>query len=289
MTNAENKPLVAVITGASRGIGKGIALELGQRGATVYVVGRTTGTTKQVSAGGRPVAGSVEETASEIDAAGGRGIAVACDMSSDDDIEALFARVEAECGYLNILVNNAAALHEDMGTRPFWKAPLALVNIIEVGLRCHQVATYHAAPLLISGKRGLVVNISFYGDAKIHDPAYYAAKAGLDQLAASWSDDFAPENVATISLWPGFTKTERGVDLMGDKDEFYEGMGMESTRYMGRVIGAVWDDPKMMMLSGKTVIGAELGERYRVEDLPGFMPKSLRAVYGPPHPRFDVE
>ncbi|RLK56387.1 hypothetical protein BCL79_0773 [Stenotrophomonas rhizophila] len=285
----ETKKLVAVITGASRGLGKGIAVELGARGATVYVVGRTTIGMSQVSAGGRPVPGSIDEAAEQVTAAGGHGIAVACDLSNDNDIQALFERIKAETGYLNILVNNAASLHDEMGKRPFWEAPVKFADIIDVGLRCHQVATYYAAPLLVAAGRGLVVNISFYSNAKIHDPAYYAAKAGLDQLAASWSEDFTPRNVAAISLWPGFIRTERGEAMLGEKTEVFEGMGMESTRYEGRVIGAVWDDSDMMTLTGKTLIGAELGERYGLSDLPGFSPKSLREFYGPPHPRFDLD
>lgn len=288
MAVAERRPLVAVVTGASRGIGKGVALELARRGATVYIVGRSTVPGSQVSAGGRPVPGTIHEAAAEVTAAGGTGVAVACDMSDDDDIRALFERVGSESGYLNILVNNAAALHEEMGKQPFWEAPLAFADIIDVGLRCHHVATYHAAPLLVAGGRGLVVNISFYSNAKIHDPAYYAAKAGLDQLAASYADEFTPHNIAAVSLWPGFTRTERGDELLGDATEVFEGMGMESPRYEGRVIGALWDDPSMMSFAGKTLIGAELGRRYDVSDLPGFTPKSLREFYGPPHPRFDV-
>lgn len=285
----DTKNLVAVITGASRGLGKGIALELGQRGATVYIVGRTTVSGSQVSAGGRPVPGSIHEAAAEVTAAGGHGIAVACDLSKDDDIHALFERVREESGYLNILVNNAASLHDEMGKRPFWEAPANFADIINVGLRCHHVATYHAAPLLIESGRGLIVNISFYSNAKIHDPAYYAAKAGLDQLAASYADEFTPLNVAAISLWPGFVRTERGEEVLGDSKEVFEGMGMESPRYGGRVINAVWDDSDMMTLTGKTLIAAELGERYGVSDLPGFDPKSLREFYGSPHPRFDLD
>lgn len=243
----------------------------------------------QVSAGGKPVPGSIDEAAAEVTAAGGHGIAVACDMSKDDDIRSLFERVREKSGRLNILVNNAASLHDDMGKRPFWEAPVNLADIIAVGLRCHQVATYYAAPLLVAAGRGLVVNISFYGNAGIHDPAYYAAKAGLDQLAASWSQDFAPRNVAAISLWPGFVRTERGDEMLGERKEVFEGMGIESPRYEGRVIASVWDDPNMMTLAGKTVIGAELGKRYGVSDMPGFNPKSLREYYGPPHPRFDLD
>ena len=91
-----------------------------------------------------------------------------------------------------------------MVVRPFWEAPVELANIIDVGLRCHHVATYYAAPLLIAQRRGLIVNISFYGNAKVHDPAYYASKAGLDKLAAVYAEHFTPFNVAAISLWPGY-------------------------------------------------------------------------------------
>ncbi|REG32904.1 hypothetical protein ATI61_104194 [Archangium gephyra] len=287
----EAKKLVAVITGASRGIGKGFALALGQRGATVYVVGRTTVSGSQVSAGGVPVPGSIHEAAAEVTAAGGRGIAVACDLANDDDIRALFERVKKESGHVNILVNNAASLHEEMGKRPFWEAPVKLADIINVGLRCHHVATYYAAPLLITSGRGLVVNISFYSNAKIHDPAYYAAKAGLDQLASSYSEDFTPFNVTAISLWPGFVKTERAEMILGEGagDHPALRLGMESPQYCGRVISAMWDDPDMMKLTGKTLIAAELGERYGVSDLPGHNPKSLREVYGSPHAQFDLD
>lgn len=282
-----DQQLVAVITGASRGIGKGIALALGRRGATVYVVGRTTVSGTQVSAGGIPVPGSIHEAAAEVTAAGGRGIAVACDLADDDAIRALFEQVGRESGHVDILVNNAASLHDKMGTRPFWEAPLKLADIIDVGLRCHHVATWHAARLLIAAKRGLIVNISFYGNAKVHDPAYYAAKAGLDKLASVYAEDFTPYNVAAVSLWPGYVKTERAEMIVGDATELIEGMGMESPDYCGRMISALWDDPEMMALTGGTLIAAELGERYGVVDRPGFSPKSLRAFYGAPHPQFD--
>jgi NAD(P)-dependent dehydrogenase (short-subunit alcohol dehydrogenase family) len=284
----ENTNLVAVISGASRGIGKGIALALGKRGATVYVVGRTTISGTQVSAGGVPVPGSIHEVAEAVTAAGGRGIAVACDFAKDDEIRALFDQVGRESGHIDILVNNAASLHDQMGIRPFWEAPIGLADIINVGLRCHHVATYYAAPLLIARGRGLIVNISFYGNAKVHDPAYYAAKAGLDKLASVYAEDFTPYNVAAISLWPGYVKTERARMIIGDAPEMIEGMGMESPEFCGRVIGAIWDDVDMMALTGKTLIAAEAAERYNVADLPGHAPKSLRAFYGAPHPQFDL-
>src|ERR1700747_3194148 len=160
---SRNDELVAVVTGGSRGIGKGIARSLAERGATVYIAGRS-------QAGGGPtfparaqLPGTIQDEAEEVNSLGGRGIAVACDLSVDEDIRSLFDRVRQESGHLNILVNNAAYLNEKMFVRPFWEAPVELANIIDVGLRCHHVATYYAAPLLIAQRRGLIVNISFYG------------------------------------------------------------------------------------------------------------------------------
>ncbi len=288
---AKKDEWVAVVTGGSRGIGKGIARVLGERGATVYIAGRTQVSGSQISPGGVAVPGSIHEAADEVTKAGGRGIAVACDMAHDDQIRALFERVRRDSGHLDILVNNAAYLNEKMGVRPFWEAPPELANIIDVGLRCHHVATYYAAPLLIARRRGLVVNISFYGDAKVHDPAYYASKAGLDKLAAVYAEDFRPYNVAAVSLWPGYVATERMVQLVNADSEvkqLREQMGFESPEFSGRVICALYDDPNLLSLSGKTLLNAEIAERYGITDIDGYRPKSLRAVYGGPHKSFDV-
>lgn len=284
--------LVAVVTGASRGIGKGIALALGHHGATVYLAGRTQVSGTQVSPGGAPVPGSIYEAAEEVTQAGGRGIPVVCDMADDAQIRALFEQVRREIGHLNILVNNAAYLNEKMFVRPFWEAPLDLANIIDVGLRCHHVATYQAAPLLIAARRGLIANISFYGDAKVHDPAYYASKAGLDKLASVYAEHFRPFNVAAVSLWPGYVATERLLD-MAKKDagtgELRDKFGLESTEFTGRVIRALYEDPDLLSLSGKTLLNAEIAERYGVKDLDGYTPQSLRSHYGGPNPAFDLK
>ena len=208
----------------------------------------------------------------------------------DEQIRSLFEGVRQESGHLNILVNNAAYLNEKMFVRPFWEAPVELADIIDVGLRCHHVATYYAAPLLIAQRRGLIVNISFYSNAKVHDPAYYASKAGLDKLAAVYAEHFTPFNVAAISLWPGYVATERMTQLMetdpGVK-QLKEKMGFESTELSGRVIRALYDDPNLLTLSGKTIITAEAAERYGISDLDVYKPKSLRGIYGGP-PAFDL-
>lgn len=287
----QDTDLIAVVTGASRGIGKGIALALGRRGATVYIAGRTQVSGAQTSPGGARVPGSIHEAAEEVTSRGGRGVAVACDMADDAQIRALFDQVRRDSGHLNILVNNAAYLNEKMFVRPFWEAPVELANIIDVGLRCHHVATYYAAPLLIAKPGGLIVNISFYGDAKVHDPAYYASKAGLDKLAAVYADHFRSFGVAAVSLWPGYVATERLLGMAetdpGTK-QLKDTFDLESPEFSGRVIGALYDDPNLLSLSGKTLLNAEIAESYRVRDLDGYTPRSLRATYGGPHPAFDL-
>jgi hypothetical protein len=154
------------------------------------------------------------------------------------------------------------------------------------------VATYYAAPLLIASKQGLVVNISFYGDAKVHDPAYYAAEAGLDKLAQIYAHDFKPFNVAAVSLWPGYVATERLVKFVETNAEFKKEIdkkfGLESPEFTGRIISALFDDPDILSLSGKTLLNAEIAKRYGVTDLKGFKPKSLRKIYGAPHKAFDI-
>ena len=246
--------LVAVVTGGSRGIGKGVARALAERGATVYIAGRSQAGGIRTSPGGALLPGTIQEAAEEVNSLGGRGIAVACDLSVDEEIRSLFERVRQESGHLNILVNNAAYLNEKMFVRPFWEAPVELANIIDVGLRCHHVATYYAAPLLIAQRRGLIV--------------------------------------AAISLWPGYVATERMTQLMetdpGVK-QLKEKMGFESTELSGRVIRALYDDPNLLTLSGKTIITAEAAERYGISDLDGYEPKSLRGIYGSPHPAFDIQ
>ena len=287
----KEKKLVVVVTGASRGIGRGIARVFGRRGATVYVVGRSQVKGTQRSPGGAELSGTIHEVAAEVTAAGGNGVAFACDMARDDQIRALFDRVARESGHIDILVNNAAFLHEGMGKRPFWEAPPELANIIDVGLRCHHVATYYAAPLLIAAGRGLIVNISFFGDAKIHDPAYYASKAGLDKLAAVYANEFRPFNVAAISLWPGYVATERMTKLAeGDAGakELKDTLEFESTEFSGLVIDALYNDSRLPSLSGKTLISAEVADRYGLSDIDGGKPKSLRATYGGPHASFDL-
>lgn len=269
---------VVVVTGASRGAGRGIALALGATGATVYVTGRTR------REGEAPLPGTVQATADAVSAAGGRGIAVYCDHADDGQVEALFQQVREEQGRLDILVNNATVVHDALtAVGPFWDKPLALVDILDVGLRSHYTASWFAAPLLLANGEGLIVNTSsFGGRIYMHGPAYGAGKAGLDKMAHDMAIDFRPHGVAVISLWMGLLATERTRRVFAAEPEKYAGMAetAESPEFSGRVIDALARDPALMSRSGKVWIGAELGLEYGVMDDGGRQPISPRAFFG---------
>lgn len=274
--------IVAVVTGASRGVGKGVAVGLGTQGATVYVTGRT------LQAGASAGPGSIVETAEAVTAAGGQGIAVACDHAADAQVQALFRQVERESGRLDLLVNNACHVdHRLSDPGSFWEKPLSLCRAMDVGLRSNYVAAYHAAPIMVKQRRGLIVNISFYGSVcYFHGPAYGATKAGSDKMAADMAVDLKPFNVAAVSYWPGFVATEMigGLRSRMSEADFQARFGhFEAPEFNGRVIGALLQDPELMELSGQTLIGAELGQRYGITEPGGRQPRSYRDTMAAPH------
>lgn len=271
---------IAVVTGASRGAGKGIAVELGAAGATVYVTGRTR------LEGDAPLPGTVQATADAVTAAGGQGVAVYCDHSNDEQVRQLFEQVEREHGHLDILVNNATCLPAALTDKgPFWEKPLALTELWDVGLRSHYAATWHAAALLIAADRGLVVSTSsFGGRIYMHGPAYGAGKAAVDKMAHDMAVDFKPFNVAVVSLWMGLLLTERTKAVFDAEPEMYKDLvaTAEHPEFTGRVIQALSRDSELMEKSGKVWIGAELGEEYGIVDINGQKPVSHRAFLGEP-------
>lgn len=278
MSLAENR--VVVVTGASRGAGKGIALALGATGATVYVTGRTR------NEGDAPLPGTVYATADEITALGGKGVAVICDHSDDLQVKALFEQVQREQGRLDILVNNALVVPDALTLPgPFWEKPLSLQAILDVGMRSTYVASYYAAPLLVKNKAGLVVNTSsFGGRCYMHGPAYGAGKAAVDKMAHDMAIDFQPHNVAVVSIWMGLLKTERTQLVFDAQPELYADMEAtaETPQFTGRVIDALANDPERMARTGKVWVGAELGVEYGVKDINGQQPPSHRPMLGDP-------
>ena len=271
---------IVVVTGASRGAGKGIALALGATGATVYVTGRTR------NEGDAPLPGTVEATAQAVTAAGGKAVPVYCDHADDTQVAQLFEQVKQEHGRLDILVNNATSLHDALTqTGPFWEKPLALTEIWEVGMRSHYTAAWHAAPLLVANGEGLIVNTSsFGGRIYMHGPAYGAGKAAVDKMAHDMAVDFRPFDVAVVSIWMGLLLTERSRKVFDAEPDKYADLvaTAETPEFTGRVIDALANDPQRMDKSGRVLIGAELGEEYGISDASGSIPISHRAFFGEP-------
>lgn len=255
---------VAVVTGASRGIGRGVARALGAAGATVYVTGRT------VEPGSSPLPGTIGATAAEVSALGGRGIPVRCDHRDDAQVEALFQRVSTEAGRLDILVNNVFLLPGGDIFRPFWELPLSVWDDQhEVGLRSHYVASVFAAPLMLEAGRGLIAHISSYGGAGYQiNTAYGVGKAGVDRLAADMAHELKPHGVACVSLWPAVVRTERILAMAEAGALPWSLEGSESPELTGRAIAALATDPELLELSGRVHVVAKLAERYGLVDTP---------------------
>lgn len=275
---------VAVVTGASRGVGRGIAIALGSAGMTVYVTGRSA-TESRAQLRGQILSGTLEETAEAITHAGGKGMAIACDHAIDEQARQLFAQVEREQGHLDLLVNNAAFLHENLiDPGPFWTKPLDMVEMLNVGLRSSYIASYYAAPLLLKAPRGLIAFTSSFGaDCYMHGPAYGVQKAGIDKMAFDMATDFKDTKVATASLWLGPQRTERSAIAAVERADKYEAVmaNAETPEFNGRVILAMLNDPGLAQISGQTLIIAELASKYGITD-DGHKPASYRNVLGEP-------
>jgi NAD(P)-dependent dehydrogenase (short-subunit alcohol dehydrogenase family) len=269
---------VCVVTGASRGVGRGVAIGLGAAGATVYVTGRT------VKSGSAPLPGTVHETAELVTRAGGRGVAVVCDHGDDAQVRALFERVESEVGKVDVLVNCAIAIPDGLtDALPFWKKSLAMTALFDVGLRSTYVASYWAAPLLLKAGAGLVVNISSAGGrCYMHGPAYGAGKAATDKMSHDMAHDFRPFEVAVVSLWPGLVKTERTLAVCeAEPDKYRDFLAMaETPEFQGKVIAALFADRRRMERTGQVFYAAELALQYGVEDSGGVQPPSHRPFLG---------
>ncbi|MDM0010661.1 SDR family oxidoreductase [Variovorax sp. J22G73] len=280
------KDCVAVVTGASRGAGRGIALELGAAGATVYVTGRSTRTKPAGSYGQllalsdmAAVPGSIDDTADEVTRHGGHGIAVQCDHTREEEVTALFDRVAQEAGRLDLLVNNAWGGHESFTgvfDAPFWEHPLANWEaMFDRGVRNHLLASRCAAPLLLRQKKGLVVTTTFWDrDRYLRGNLYYdLAKAAMTRLAFGMAQDFRPHGVASVAVSPGWMRTE--FVLAGHKTDeahWQERPALartESPRYLGRAVAALAGDAQVMEKTGEVLRVADLALAYGFTDVDG--------------------
>ncbi|WP_280466031.1 SDR family NAD(P)-dependent oxidoreductase [Nocardia brasiliensis] len=280
--NGIAKPLdgrIAVVTGASRGIGKGIAVELGAAGATVYVTGRSD------TPGRLP--GTVGETAAAVDAAGGVGVPFVCDHRDDDAVRGLFEQIRTAHGRLDVLVNNvynSPAAARWLG-RPFWEVPpKAWDETFDIGVRSHYVASVYAAPLLIAAD-GLIVNVSSPGAERyMHNAVYGVAKAALDRLTADLAHNLADTGVTAVSLWPGIVDTELlqlvPADAEGRRVVTLPGEGTfdlaeaETPRFPGRAVVALAADAERRTRTGSAWRVADLAKAYGFTDVDGRVPRA---------------
>lgn len=273
---------VAVVTGASRGIGRGIALVLAEQGATVYVTGRT------INPGDYYLPGTVGETAAECTGRGGKGIAVACDHKDDAQVAALFAQVEAEQGRLDILVNNAFTLSDDLlEPKGFWEKPLSNLEMWDVGVRSNYVAAWYAAKIMVPQKSGLIVAISgFAAVTYTYGVIFGTSKSAVDRMSRDIAIELEPHNVASVVMWQGLTLTEKAKDnlaKMGDKmTKSITSMTGSSVEHPGRVVAAMAADPDIMKRSGGEFVTAELAQEYGLTDVDGTVIPSARETRGSP-------
>lgn len=259
---------VAVVTGASRGIGKGIAIGLGEAGATVYVTGRTRGT------GDR----TIDTTAELVSLAGGQGLAVEVDHAIDDEIDGLFRLVESEHGGLDILVNNVFKIPDPPAWEGgFWEHPLEIWDDqVGIGLRSHYVASRSAAPLLFRCTGSMIFNItSPAGFTYLFNAAYSIGKAALDRMTHDLGIELLPKGVSVIGLRPGPVRTEfiqdqasAGVSVLTE--------GVETPIFIGRVVAAIATDQDRFEMTGRVHWTTDLGSHYKLVDEDGAVPVSAR-------------
>lgn len=268
---------VAIVTGASRGAGRGIAIALGSHGCTVYVTGRSE------KSGDHPLPGTIYETADAVTAAGGKGIAVRCDHGDDVQVASLFEQVEREQGRLDILVNNAAAIYDELTTPGrFWEKPLKLADLITVGIRSTYVASWHAAPIMVRQGSGLIVNTSGGGSVHyVYGPAYGAHKASQDKMAADFAVEFRRTGVSALSIWMGALLTDRLKMVVAASPEKLGHVldQAETPELTGHVVWALFTDSQLAEMSGQTVIGAEMAVKYGITDEGGRQPPSYRQTH----------
>jgi NAD(P)-dependent dehydrogenase (short-subunit alcohol dehydrogenase family) len=248
----------AVVTGASRGVGRGIATALAASGYTVHATGRTIATAN--------LPASI--------------IRHRCDHQNDADTDAVFAAIA--CGELDLLVNSAWGGYERMVENgaftwglPFWdQPPHRWTSMIDAGLRAAFVCSAHAARLMVPRQRGLIVNISHWAAQKrIGNAIYGIAKAATDKLTADIAQELRPHGVAALSLYPGLVRTE--AVLAAASGGWFDLSNSESPEFSGRVIAALAADPHLLERSGQVIVGADAALAYRVVDEDGTQPRPL--------------
>ena len=250
---------VAIVTGASRGIGKGIARQLALDGANVYATGRS------------------EEDLGRIDP---RVTAIPCDHRVDDQVEGVFRRILDDTGGIDILVNNVWGGYERMvdngeftWSRPFWEQPLWRWDaMFSAGVRAHYHASQLAAPGMVARRRGLIINVSHWAAQKhLGNVAYGVSKAATDKMTADMAIELQPHGVTVVSLYPGMVRTEKVMEAAAWLDL----SNSESPEFIGRAVAALAADADVLRHTGKVLVAAALANEYGFTDLDGTTPRPL--------------
>lgn len=266
----------ALVTGASRGVGRGIALALGEAGATVYVTGRSLRDGERTE----DLPGTVDDTAEEVTQRGGEGIAVACDHFDDDQVSDLFERIHSERGALDVLVNNAWAGYERgreaRFDSPFWRQPVWRWDLFAASLRGQYLASRLAAGPMVERGRGLIVNVSFTdGDTYLGQVAYDTTKNGSDRMAFGMAYELRKHGVVAVALHPGFVRTERveaAWEMLGSEPAKV----LHSAEYPGRAVAFLLADPDAAEYSGQRLAVGDLAAHYGFSDVDGRQPPRFR-------------
>ena len=281
-----SKQPVALVTGASRGAGAGIARALGSYGLRVYVTGRAEVVGEAKGWDGAALPGTIHSTAAEVTAAGGEGIALRCDHADDERVREVFEQIADESGRLDMLVNNATMIHPELITpKPFWEKPLDAVGILDVGLRSAYVASWYAARLMVPKGAGLIAfGSSFGANCYMHGPGYGAQKAGIDKFAHDMQHDLAGTGVNAVSIWMGPLRTERALMAAEVHPEQYEDIMRvaENPEYTGHLLHALTVADTIDRYAGKTVVAAELGAELGISDAGEYRPSHREMLGGPP-------
>lgn len=274
MTNLHGK--IALVTGASRGVGRGIALGLAEAGATVYITGRTSVADVQPES----LSGSLEDTARQIEALGARAVPMLCDHRHDDQVRRVFERIEEQEGGLDVLVNAAWGGYEQVfgadnfsWTNRFWEQPVTTWDaMFETSLRASFVASQYAARMMVRAQRGLIVNVSYWAAQKyMGNTPYGVNKCATDRLTKDCALELREHGVAVVSLYPGLVRTERVMRAA----EFFDMTNSESEQFSGRAVAALATDAHIMEKSGSVQIAAQVAQDFGFADIDGKQPKPL--------------
>ena len=268
---SEMKGRIALVTGASRGVGRGIAHELGLAGDTVYVTGRSRDGGDRTD--GLP--GTIDSTARLVTESGGRGIPVACDHTAVEQVDQLAARIRDEAGRLDLLVNNVWGGYEHYDSEvfdlPLWEQPISRWDkMLETGVRAHYLTSRVMVPLLLNSEDGLIVTISFGDDGRfLGDIQYDVAKYAATRLGFALSEALASRGISSLTVYPGFTRTERVT--IGASSEALK--STHSAQFVGRAVVALASDPHVAAKNGRALKVGDLGMEYGFTDVDGSQPE----------------